>query len=133
MNQIINKVDITPLVGVALILVIVFVVTSPLIMAPLDSNIDLPKAATVDAKSRLNVTISVTPDLQLAVNEDWVPAAGFKSALRKVMAQDPERLVVIRADKNVKHESILRLLSQIQDAGACNIAFATEQRRRQML
>jgi biopolymer transport protein ExbD len=126
----ISKIDMTPLVGVALILVIVFVVTSPLIMAPLDSNIELPKAATVEAKSEANITISVTNDLQIAVNEEWVKDSQFRNALKKELAKDKNRLVVIRSDKNVKHESILNLLSQLQSAGATHVALATEQRSR---
>jgi biopolymer transport protein ExbD len=126
----ISKIDMTPLVGVALILVIIFVVTAPLIMAPLDSNIELPKAATVEAKSEANITISVTDDLQIAVNEVWVQGKQFKDALRKELAKNKDRLVVIRADKNVKHEKILDLLAELQSAGASHIALATEQRSR---
>lgn len=130
MNQPISKIDITPLVGVALILVIIFIVTSPLIMAPLDSDIELPKAATVDAKSEANITISLTSDLQIAVNEDWIHTGQFEAALKKELAKDSDRLVVIRADKNVQHKNIVRLLSQLKRAGAFNIALATEQRSR---
>ncbi|NIW80148.1 MAG: protein TolR, partial [Calditrichae bacterium] len=61
-----SKIDITPLVGVALILVIVFMVTSPLMMTPVDLDIALPKAKTVEAKSETNVTISISHDNVLA-------------------------------------------------------------------
>lgn len=130
MNQPICKIDMTPLVGVALILVIVFIVTSPLIMAPIDTDIRLPKAATVAAKSQTNITISLTSDLRLAVNEDWVRNNQFESRLQRELKKHPDRLVVIRADKDVRHKRILHILSQIKNAGASKIALATEQRRR---
>ncbi|TDI84774.1 MAG: biopolymer transporter ExbD [Caldithrix sp.] len=130
MNQPICKIDMTPLVGVALILVIVFIVTSPLNMAPIDTDIRLPKAATVAAKSQTNITISLTSDLRLAINEDWVRNNQFESRLQRELKKHPDRLVVIRADKDVRHKRILHILSQIKNAGASKIALATEQRRR---
>lgn len=130
MNQPISKIDITPLVSVALILVIIFVVTSPLIMAPIDSDIHLPKAATREAKAEENITISLTEDLRLAVNEDWVDGRQLESRLKGELSKDENRLVVIRADRNVRHKSILSLLSRVKKAGAAHIAIATEQRNR---
>lgn len=130
MNQPICKIDMTPLVGVALILVIVFIVTSPLNMAPIDTDIRLPKAATVAAKSQTNITISLTSDLRLAINEDWVRNNQFESRLQRELKKHPDRLVVIRADKDIRHKRILHILSQIKNAGASKIALATEQRRR---
>ena len=63
------KIDITPLVGVALILVIVFMVTSPLMMTNADMDIDLPKAKTIEAKSQTNITISYSKNHEIALNE----------------------------------------------------------------
>ena len=128
--QINAKIEITPLVGVALILVIVFMVTSPLIMAPSDMAVDLPKAATREAKSETNITISVSRDGTLALNEDKIARQAIGNALQKQLEKYPKRLIVIRADKNIKHEKILRLLTIVKKAGAANIALATVQRNR---
>ena len=126
-----SKIDITPLVGVALILVIVFIVTSPLIMAPMDMPVDLPKAATVEAKSETNITISMSEKGELAINEDHVQKGKLVSVLMGMLKETPNRLVVIRADKHIKHEMILDLLAQAKKAGAQHLALATIQRNRQ--
>ncbi len=126
----VNKIDVTPLVGVALILVIIFIVTAPLIMAPIDMEIDLPKAATVGAKSEANITISFTKQRHLALNENKIHSNQLEPLLKEKLSEDPNRLVVIRADKNVLHKEILSLLSRVKKAGAQNIAIATMQRSR---
>ncbi len=128
--QINSKIEITPLVGVALILVIVFMVTSPLIMAPSDMEVDLPQAATREAKSETNITISLSRSGELALNEDKTAQKKIGPALQKQLKKYPRRLVVIRADKNIKHEKILQLLTIVKNAGATNIALATVQRNR---
>jgi biopolymer transport protein ExbD len=131
MPEPVNKIDVTPLVGVALILVIIFVVTAPLIMAPIDMEIDLPKAATVGAKSEANITISFTKQRHLALNENKIHSNQLEPLLKEKLSEDPNRLVVIRADKNVLHKEILSLLSRVKKAGAQNIAIATKQRSRE--
>lgn len=125
-----DKIDITPLVGVALILVIIFVVTSPLILAPVDMEIDLPKAATTQAKSEVKITISLTQDGEMALNEDRIAEKDLEKLLRQKMSEDKNRLVVIRADRSTRHRKILSLLSLTKKSGAQNIALATQQRTR---
>lgn len=125
-----DKIDITPLVGVALILVIIFVVTSPLILAPVDMEIDLPKAATLKAKSEIKITISLAQDGELALNEDRIATRDLEELLRQEVAEDENRLIVIRADRSTQHKKILSLLSLTKRAGARNIALATRQRTR---
>jgi biopolymer transport protein ExbD len=133
MQQTITKVDITPLIGVGLILVIIFVVTSPLIMAPVDTNIQLPRAATVEAKSETNITISLSLDERVAVNETWVGHSGLQTALEKELEKDKNRLIVIRADKNMQHKKVIDLISHVRSCGGRHIAIATEQRNRTIL
>lgn len=129
----ISKIEITPLIGVALILVIVFMVTSPLMMTPLDMNVDLPKAKTVEAKSESNITISVSLENILALNEKQMTYEQLSVELAQMIAEHPERLVVIRADKSLTHRVVLDLLSMAKKAGAKKLAIATLQRNRRGL
>lgn len=133
MNGPIEKIEITPLIGVALILVIVFMATSPLIMVPLNIEIDLPKARTVEAKAESNITITITKDNTLALNESEIQITTLPLALSELIKEHPDRLVVIRADKNVSHQQVLDLLTVSKRAGATRLAVATLQRNRQGL
>lgn len=126
----IGKVEITPLVGVALILVIIFMVTSPLITTPPDIDVDLPKARTVEAKSESNITISFSSNKIIALNEKMIPMDQLASELSKMLEEHPDRLVVIRADKNLTHREVLNVLGIAKRAGATRMAVATLQRNR---
>jgi len=129
----INKIDITPLIGVGLILVIVFMVTSPLMMTPVDLGIDLPKAKTVEAKSESNITITISKEYILALNEKELQLAELQGELTQMLQDHPNRLVVIRADKGLTHRVILDVLSIAKRAGATKLAIATLQRNRRNL
>ena len=126
----IGKIEITPLVGVALILVIIFMVTSPLMTTPPNIDVNLPKARTVEAKSESNITISFSSDRILALNEKEVPREQLNSELSKMLKEHPDRLVVIRADKNLTHKEVLEIMGIAKKAGAQKMAVATLQRNR---
>ena len=129
----ITKIDITPLIGVALILVIIFMVTSPLMMTSKDLDIELPRAKTVETKSQTNITISYSKERKLALNDKVISLYELQNELRNMISQDPDRLVVIRADKNVPHKKILELLSIAKKAGATHLALATLQRNQRLI
>lgn len=126
----IGKVEITPLVGVALILVIIFMVTSPLMTTPPDIDVDLPKARTVEAKSESNITISLSSNKIIALNEKLVPMDKLSGELSKMLKEHPDRLVVIRADKNLTHREVLEIMGIAKKSGAKKMAVATLQRNR---
>ena len=126
----VSKIDITPLVGVALILVIVFMVTSPLMMVPVDLDVALPKAKTVEARSEINITISISHDNILALDDKEISFQKLEGELHQMLAKNPDRLVVVRADKNLRHRSVLDILTVAKQAGAKRLAIATLQRNR---
>lgn len=131
MNKPISKIDITPLVGVALILVIVFMVTSPMMMTAADLGIDLPKAKTIEPEVEKYIVISFSLDNKIALNEEVVSPSELKGELEQAIATHPDRMVVIRADKKVTHKQILNILGIAKEAGASRIALATLQRNRE--
>ena len=126
----ISKIDITPLVGLSLVLVIIFMVTSPLMMTPSELDVSLPKAKTVEAKSESNITISISQDKNLALDEKEILLTDLENELSKLLDPNPGQLVVIRADKNLNHRVVLELLTICKRAGAKRLAIATLQRNR---
>jgi biopolymer transport protein ExbD len=129
-NDIITNMQLAPLVDIALVLVIIFMVTAPLLDANDKLQVDLPKAATIEAKSEDNITITLDPSGQLALNQDMMPVARLEAALKNILSKHPDRLVLIRADKKVLHQQILEILNVAKKSGAKKIAIATLQRSR---
>ena len=126
----IGNIEITPLVGVALILVIIFMVTSPLMTTPPNIDVTLPKARTVEAKSESNITISYSSDRLLAINDKEVAKENLSNELKVLLKEHPDRVVVIRADKNLTHNEVLEIMGIAKKAGAQKMAVATLQRNR---
>jgi biopolymer transport protein ExbD len=130
-NNIISNMQLAPLVDISLVLVIIFMVTAPILDTPGSLQIDLPKAATIEANSEDNLTITLTPAGQISLNEKKLLLSELELALREKVAKYPNRLVLIRADKQVTHQKVLELLGVAKKSGAKKIAIATVQRPRQ--
>jgi biopolymer transport protein ExbD len=130
-GNIISNMQLAPLVDISLVLVIIFMVTAPILDTPGSFQVDLPKAATIEADSQDNLTITLTASGETALNAQALPLSKLEASLRPVVAAHPNRLVLIRADKQASHRQVLELLGIAKKSGAKKIAIATVQRPRQ--
>ncbi|MDZ7289319.1 MAG: biopolymer transporter ExbD [candidate division KSB1 bacterium] len=130
-GNLISNMQLAPLVDISLVLVIIFMVTAPIINTPGSLQVDLPKAATIEANSEDNLTITLATSGEIALNQNLLPLSKLEPVLRDMVAQHPDRLVLIRADKQASHRQVLELLGIAKKSGAKKLAIATVQRPRQ--
>ena len=125
----ITKINVTPIIDVALVLVIILLVTAPL-MSVADLPVNLPQARTREAEDERNVSVTLGADGRLAVDEQVVPPAMLAATLRNRLAEPGNRnvLVVVRADTGTPYARVRELLQQARAAGATRLAIATRQR-----
>ena len=127
--ELITKVNVTPIIDVALVLVIILLVTAPM-MSVSDLPVNLPQARTREAEDQRNVCITISSTGALAVDERTVGAEGLRPALARKLAEpgNGEVLVVVRADTQVPFATIRHALADAHAAGAKRLAIATRQR-----
>ncbi|MGH7731544.1 MAG: ExbD/TolR family protein [Candidatus Eiseniibacteriota bacterium] len=128
-SEMITRPNMTPLIDVALVLVIILLVTAPMLSVA-DLPVNLPQAATREAENERNVSITLGADGRLAVDEQVVTVEALVAALQARLAEPGNQsvLVVVRADSGAPYASVTRLLEQARAAGATRIAIATRQR-----
>lgn len=126
---VITKVNVTPIIDVALVLVIILLVTAPLLSVA-DLPVDLPQAHTREAEDERNVSITLSSTGRLAVDDKIVSSEDLDKYLRAKLSQpgNQDVLVVVRADSNAPYLDVKRLLAQAKADGATRIAIATRQR-----
>src|SRR2546428_12856839 len=128
-HYMITKINVTPIIDVALVLVIILLVTAPLLsVAALP--VDLPQARTREAEDERNVSITLSSTGRLAVDDQVVSAEGLGSLLRGKLSkrENEEVLVVVRADSGAPYEAVSRLLKAAKAACAPHLAIATRQK-----
>lgn len=124
-DDIVTGINVTPLVDVGLVLVIIFMVTAPLFEQP-SLQVALPKTNTEEGEEKENVTVTITMDGKMAVNEEEVTAQGLEAVLKKKLSKSNEKHVVLRADKESLHGDLIFAMRLAKDLGAKSISIATE-------
>ena len=124
-DEVMNEINMTPLVDVMLVLLIIFIITVPVIKHAV--NIDLPQASNQKLLDKPeNIRLSVDADGTYFWNATKVEDTDFEQRLQAAAAQDPQPELHIRGDKAVRYERVAQAMAAAQRAGVRKIGFVTE-------
>jgi biopolymer transport protein TolR len=110
--------NVTPLVDVVLVLLIIFMVVVP--MMEKNPHIALPDFFNPDPdpKSKTDpFTLSVTQAGEMYFEKEKVSEATLELTLRQANETEPNRRLILRADRNTPYESVRPLFKTCQDIG----------------
>ena len=120
------EINVTPLVDVMLVLLIIFMITAPLMMAQLP--IELPKSSAQDlGKPPEPLIVALDAKGEFYIGGDVVPAAELSGRLKALAEKDPDQIVYVRADKIVPYGQVMALLSVVGQSGFYKISLMSEQ------
>ncbi len=124
-DEVMNEINMTPLVDVMLVLLIIFIITIPVMKHAV--NVDLPRATNVqqDVKPE-TVRLSVDASGAYYWNEGRVEDSALPELLKAQAAKDPQPDLHIRGDKDVRYERVAQAMAAAQQAGVKKIGFITE-------
>ncbi len=118
----ITGINMTPFVDVMLVLLVIFIVTAKIVVAPA-VPVDLPSASTAVATAVV-LPVVVTATGQLAVGADLM--GNDQQLVKRVSAAvtaDPAIRVVVQADGRASHAVVMHVLDLLGQAGVRNVAF----------
>ena len=126
----ITDINVTPLVDVALVLVIIFMVTTPF-MSQSRLEVTLPKASTDEAKNEEYTTITIDKDSNISVDEKEVfTPKEFEIVLRTKIYSNPDKVVIIKADLEIDQGTVMDAMDMAKKVKPKKIYFATRQKRK---
>ncbi len=125
------EINVVPYIDVMMVLLVIFMVTAPMLTQGV--NVDLPQAAAepVDSKDEEPVIITVDKEGQYYIDiggDARTAIAGVEVAerVRKVLASNPRKMLLVRGDKGVDYNSVVQLMVVLQGAGAPSVGLVTE-------
>ena len=124
-DDVMNEINMTPMVDIMLVLLIIFIITVPVMKHSV--NIDLPRASN-EAQNIKPETVRLSVDAQGAyfLNETQIADTDLAPRLKEAAAQNPQPELHIRGDKNVRYERVSQAMAAAQQAGLRKIGFITE-------
>jgi biopolymer transport protein ExbD len=124
-GDVMNEINMTPLVDVVLVLLIIFIITVPVMKHAV--NVDLPRASNqVQVTKPETVLLSVDAKGDYYLNNTPVDDARLPALLQAEAAKSPQPDLHIRGDKDVRYERVAQAMAAAQQAGVKKIGFITE-------
>ena len=126
--ELITRVNVTPIIDVALVLVIILLVTAPMLSVA-DLPVNLPQAHTREAEDERNVSVTLSSGGHVAVDDEVVDRSRLRRRLAERLHEPGNEnvLVVVRADSGAPYSAVRELLADARAAGARRLAIATRQ------
>ncbi|CAM8654511.1 biopolymer transporter ExbD [Rhodoferax sp. TBRC 17660] len=126
--EVMNEINMTPLVDVMLVLLIIFIITVPVMKHAV--NVELPTATSQPEQVKPE-TLQLSVDAQGAyfLNQSLVASDALSGVLQAEAAKDPQPELHIRGDKAVRYEFVAQAMASAQQAGLRKIGFISEPTR----
>jgi|ERR1035437_278413 biopolymer transport protein ExbD len=125
-EKLIAEINITPLTDVMLVLLVIFMVTTPFIIQG-NIKINLPSAkAPSDEMLEDNIVAAVSQDGKTFLNgTEMADDTMFLNELKALMQKTGNKRVIIEGDKNALHGNIVKIMGIAKEAGADKLAIST--------
>ena len=119
------EINMTPVVDVMLVLLIVFMITIPVMQHAV--KVDLPQASSQrnDVKPE-SINLSISANGQVFWNSSPIDLNTLSIYAQTAAKKSPQPEVQLKADKNVRYESVAQVLSTAKRSGLTKIGFVTE-------
>jgi biopolymer transport protein TolR len=127
-NDVKSDINVTPLVDVCLVMLIIFMVVTPLLRAGADVTLpqtNLPPKMPEGAKQK---TISMTARAEVVIDGVWIPDQNLAAYFKDLHTQSPEKTLVIKGDKSLKYKDVRKIMEIVNDAGFGGVGLVTDKR-----
>jgi biopolymer transport protein TolR len=128
-RKMMGEINVVPYIDVMLVLLIIFMVTAPMLSQGI--KVDLPKAAAEPLPADIEpLVLSVDADGNMYLNigdpQAPVDADRVLEVVSAALRREPERPVLVKADRHVEYGSVVEGMALLQQAGAQKVGFAAE-------
>jgi biopolymer transport protein ExbD len=124
-----SEINITPLLDLAFVLLIIFMITTPLLETT--TNLVIPSSATTNPP--LNSTqvqiVSVDRAETIKLNNEVIDTETLTARLAELRQHNPDVAVVIRPDRELPVQKLVTLMDSLQRAGISKVGIATTAER----
>jgi biopolymer transport protein ExbD len=127
-----SDINVTPLVDVCLVLLIIFMVVTPMlqkgipIQLPVTEN---PDKKPENAKEKL-ITVAWGDPPKYYIDTKWFPKADFQKELDEMYQRDPAAELVIKADQRLKYGEVKEVMRMTKEAGFQDVGLIVDKKQK---
>lgn len=120
-----SDINVTPMADVMLVLLIIFMITTPLLQD--EVSVNLPKAQNpLDAQAKGPLVLSMTRDGKIYLGKTIVTAQEMRKALAGILVEEINKTIFLRADQSLAYGNVVQLVNECRQLGVERIGLMTE-------
>ncbi len=123
------EINVTPLVDVVLVLLIIFMVVTPMLQSGM--AVELPEARNVaeNKSNREQGLITVTVGGQIFWDDQAVSVDELQTRIKDRLYYNPALELFVKGDRRLEYQDVRKVMSACREAGAKSVVLATKERR----
>lgn len=124
-DEIIDAINITPMVDVILVLLVIFMVTANFLKKE-SININLPKVASADPNTSKSVQVALTRDGKILLEGQTITEEKLVAQLQRDLKFRPNMRLTLSADEKLSYGTIMKLMGVIRKSGVTRVALSVK-------
>ena len=121
-----SEINVTPLLDLAFVLLIIFMITTPLLENSMNLLIPSSSAANAPISKAQVQTISIDRDETIRMNNEIVDSDSLTAQLVELKRANPDIAIVIRPDRELPVQKLVTLMDSLQRAQITKVGIATK-------
>jgi biopolymer transport protein ExbD len=120
-----TEINITPFTDVVLVLLIIFMIATPMLLQP-GIKVELPKARAAQTNPEKNISITIGSDNTIYLDDQRTDLNKLKQEISLRLANKPDLAVMVKGDKEVHYDTVVKVVDAAKLAGAKKFALGVE-------
>jgi len=125
-SEVRSDINVTPLVDVCLVLLIIFMVVTPMLQNGVNVTLPETKAPEKIPENQKQLVVSIKQDGSVYVGQNYVLDKNLADNFRQVHETTPDREVVVKGDRRLAYKDVRRVMKVINEAGFTRVGLVTE-------
>ena len=125
-DEVKGDINVTPLVDVCLVLLIIFMVVTPMLQSGVDVMLPAGPHAEKKPGEQTDLIVSIKTDGSVFVGQNWIPDKDLSTYLTAEFQKDSARSVNLKADRRINFGKVRLVMRAANDAGFTRVAILTE-------
>jgi biopolymer transport protein TolR len=124
-----SEINVVPYIDVMLVLVVIFMVTTPLLSQGVNVHLPKARAQSLSAQDQTPLIVTVNQSGQYFLNtlgSSSISSDRLVDVVQSALTQNPDRKVYVRGDQSAAYGDVVSAMVALQQAGVANVGLMTE-------
>ncbi|MDR3124444.1 MAG: biopolymer transporter ExbD [Endomicrobium sp.] len=124
-NKVKTDINIAPFTDVILVLLIIFMISTPALMQP-GITVNLPKTKITDPTDSSNMEVLISREGNIYIDNKQTELENVENVVKEWIVSNPNQSVVIKGDEQIPYNLVIQFMDRAKRAGAAKFALAVD-------